>query len=216
MNLPQGLHYGLIAQDVEKTLPGLVKEAKQDMMKTVETKMTDPKDVTKQVTVRNIVKTGESVDFKAVNYIELIPVMIKGMQEQQSTIDRQQSVIDKQQSLINAQQQQIDELKQLMQRVIASNSSDAKSAEAIGAYLIQNTPNPFSENTTIKCYLPSSIKQAQLAVYNMKGQLIKSYKLSGGMNNVNMIAGSLASGQYTYSLLADGKKVDSKSMITLK
>jgi hypothetical protein len=32
----------------------------------------------------------------------------------------------------------------------------------------------------------------------MKGQLIKSYKLSGGMNNVDIIAGSLSSGQYTY------------------
>jgi hypothetical protein len=60
--------------------------------------------------------------------------------------------------------------------------------------------------------VPSSVKQAQLAVYNMKGQLVKSYKLSRGMNNVNIIAGSLASGQYTYSLLADGKKIDTKNM----
>ena len=209
MNLPQGLHYGLIAQDVEKTLPGLVKETKQDVTKTVQRTTTDPKDATKQVTVRDIVKTGESIDFKAVNYTELIPIMIKGMQEQQSIIDRQQSVIER-------QQQQIDELKQMMQNVTAANSSDARSAEAVGAYLIQNAPNPFSESTTVKCYVPSSVKQAQLAIYSMKGQLLKSYKLSSGENNLSIAGGTLASGQYTYSLLADGKKVDSKSMIITK
>ena len=65
----------------------------------------------------------------------------------------------------------------------------------------------------IKCYVPASVKQAQLAIYNMKGQVIKTYKLSPGMNNVSITGGSLASGQYTYSLLADGKKVDSKNMV---
>jgi myo-inositol-hexaphosphate 3-phosphohydrolase len=81
---------------------------------------------------------------------------------------------------------------------------------------VQNAPNPFSANTIIKCYVPSSVKQAQLVIYGMNGQLLKSYKLSTGLNNVNMIAGSLASGQYRYSLMTDGKTVDTKSMVITK
>jgi hypothetical protein len=119
--------------------------------------------------------------------------------------------------VISQQQQQIDELKQLVKKLVASNSSDVKAADiATGAYLIQNAPNPFSENSIVKYYVPSSAKQAQLVIYNMNGKMIKSYKLSPGMNTVNIAAGSLPSGQYNYSLLADGKKVDSKSMVITK
>ena len=32
-------------------------------------------------------KKGEIIDFKALNYTELIPIMIKGMQEQQTIIE---------------------------------------------------------------------------------------------------------------------------------
>ena len=35
----------------------------------------------------------DSIHFKAVNYMELIPIMIKGMQELKSTVDSQQQKI---------------------------------------------------------------------------------------------------------------------------
>lgn len=192
MGLPVGEHYGLIAQDVEKVLPDLVRNSRFDTRYAKNGPSSEAD-----------AKNNKTIMFKALNYNELIPILIKGMQEQQAVIDRQQ--------------QQIDELKQMVQSMVASNSSDAKAAgTATGAYLVQNAPNPFSDNTTVKCYVPSSVKQAQLAVYNMDGKIVKSYMLTSGTNNVNIIAGSLASGQYTYSLLVDGKKVDSKSMIMTK
>jgi len=199
MNLPKGNRFGLISEDVAQVLPNLVKEAKFNTADAQPAAAVDPKDRSaKRTPVHN-----ETIDFKTVNYIELIPVMIKGMQEQEAVISQQQ--------------QQIDELKQLVKKLIASNSSDAKAADiSTGAYLIQNAPNPFSENSIVKYYVPSSAKQAQLVIYNMNGKMMKSYKLSPGMNTVNIAAGSLPSGQYNYSLLADGKKVDSKSMVITK
>jgi hypothetical protein len=206
LNLPKGNHYGLVAEDLEKVLPGLVKQSKFNTRDAQATQAVDPKDGT----IKKTAAPNETIDFKAVNYTELIPVMIKGMQEQQSFIEKQQSVIDK-------QQQQIDELKELIKKIVASNSSDAKAVDvSTGAYLMQNSPNPFSENTIVKYYVPSAIKQAQLVIYDMNGKMIKSYKLSPGINTVNMVAGSLAPGQYNYSLLADGEKVDSKSMVIIK
>jgi hypothetical protein len=197
MNLPTGNRYGLLAQDVEKVLPGLVKATKFNTRDAQPMPAVDPKNPAAAKTIIS----NETIDFKAVNYTELIPVIIKAMQEQQEVINRQQ--------------QQIDELKQLVQRATAA--TDVKAAGiSTNAYLVQNAPNPFSANTIIKCYVPSSVKQAQLVIYGMNGQLLKSYKLSTGLNNVNMIAGSLASGQYRYSLMTDGKTVDTKSMVITK
>jgi hypothetical protein len=194
MNLPQGDHFGLIAQDVEKVLPGLVKDTK------FYTSKSDP-------TRSDELKNAPDIDFKALNYTELIPVIIKAMQEQQATIQNLQSE--------NEQiKQQINELKQM---IVANNASAATAGtNANGAYLLQNAPNPFNQNTTIQCYVPSSVKQARLAVYSMKGQLIRSFSLNNGMNNVSIDANTLSSGQYSYTVLADGKKSDSKSMTIAK
>jgi hypothetical protein len=129
--------------------------------------------------------------------------MIKGMQEQQSVITQ----------LL----QQVDELKQLVQ-TLSGNQTSAANALTFNsnAYLLQNTPNPFNQNTVVHCYVPSSVKQAQLVIYSMNGKLLTSYMLNTGANDVNINAGTLTSGQYVYSLLCDGKKLDSKNMMVTK
>ena len=198
MNLPKGNHFGLIAQDVEKVLPNLVRDMD------FETKDAQPKVISKdgkEIAQTQSQSKSEEIDFKAVNYTELIPIIIKGMQEQQATIDKQQ--------------EQINQLVQLLQNqnvTNSSNSSDVKSVALSNAYVMQNAPNPFTQNTVVKCFVPTTVKQAQLIVFNLSGQSIKTYPLTNGMNNVNIAAGSLPAGQYTYSLIADGKKVDSKNM----
>ena len=208
MNLPQGLQYGLIAQDVEKVLPGLVKQTTFDVDRATDHsdgKVPDPKNPTpkaKQV----VTKTGEVIDFKALNYTELIPIMIKGMQEQQAVIDNQQ--------------QQIDELKQMVTSMMNNpNSSAAKINTAInaGTYLLQNAPNPFSQTTVIKCNVPAGIQTAQIVIFNNEGKQLKNYSLNNkGSNTITINAGSLSSGTYSYSLLLDGKTADTKTMVITK
>jgi hypothetical protein len=205
MHLPKGNHYGLIAQDVEKILPNIVRASKFETPDINAAAQPSGKEGGTSKESSSKTKT-DAVDFKALNYTELIPIIIKGMQEQQATIEKQQ--------------QQIDQLQQLIQNQNAANNSGTSNAKAIttatGAYVLQNAPNPFTQSTSVKCYVPNSVKQAQLAVYNLSGQLIKSYSLTSGMNNVTINAGTLSSGQYTYSLVADGKKVDSKNMAMTK
>ena len=193
MNLPQGVHYGLIAQDVEKLLPNLVKETKF---------FTSKSNPSKQEELKNM----PDIEFKALNYTELIPVIIKGMQEQQLAINNLQQENE-------ALMQQISELKQM---ITGNANSSGAQANADGAYLLQNAPNPFNQNTVVSCYVPSSAKKAQLNIYALDGSLIRSFTLTTGKNTVNIDAGTLSAGRYSYTLLADGKNVDSKSMVITK
>lgn len=210
MNLPQGNHYGLIAQDVEKILPDLIKNSKFDVDKAVPYIPADPKSSPAQENK----KTGEIIDFKALNYTELIPIIIKGMQEQQEVNDKQEQRIEKLEKII-------EKLPGYAQSAISSqllenSQRQTVNAEQANAYLKQNIPNPFTQNTIIYCNVPSSVKQAQLIVYNDKGSQVKSFVLINGINNVTISAGSMSSGEYVYALFIDGKKVDSKKMILTK
>ncbi len=193
MNLPQGVHFGLIAQDVEKILPGLVKET---------TFFTSKSNPSKPDKLKNL----PDIEFKALNYTELIPVIIKGMQEQQFAINNLQQENE-------ALMQEISELKQMITG--NANSFGARSNTG-GAYLLQNAPNPFNQNTMVSCYVPPSVKKAQLVIYGLDGSLIRAFTLTTGRNMVNIGAGTLSAGQYSYTLLADGKNVDSKTMMITK
>jgi hypothetical protein len=81
LNLPPEKQYGLIAQDLEAVLPELVTTANMPVK----------------------VANGERqvVEIKTVNYSELIPVLIKGLQEQQIIIEDQNKKIEKQQKQID-------------------------------------------------------------------------------------------------------------------
>ena len=70
MNLPRGERHGLLAQDVEKVLPGLVIETPFDAA------TIDPN------------AAPVPTNLKALNYTELIPIMIKAIQEQQAENQR--------------------------------------------------------------------------------------------------------------------------------
>ncbi|OPZ97718.1 MAG: hypothetical protein BWY70_01412 [Bacteroidetes bacterium ADurb.Bin408] len=89
--------------------------------------------------------------------------------------------------------------------------------ESQAAILYQNIPNPFGEGTAISYYLPENIKNAVMIFYNEYGQEIKSVALAdSGMGKLNISSVNLAAGIYTYSLVVDGKTVDTKKMMRVK
>jgi hypothetical protein len=193
MNLPQGKHYGLVAQDVEKILPNLVMETKFDLSIIKPPSPNESAEADQDPFEANK-NSSATIDCKALNYIELIPILIKGMQEQQK---------------------QIEELKQVIASLKPGNASS--SSYSTNAYLKQNAPNPFSKNTVVQSYVPADAHQAQLVIYSIDGRQLKSYSLTNsGLNNVTISGGTLTSGQYTYSLIVDGRKVDTKNMILTK
>jgi len=70
MNLPKGKQFGLIAQDLEKFYPELVNEQIQI-----------------KPTKEGSTEKPERITYKAINYIGLIPILTKAIQEQQSKIE---------------------------------------------------------------------------------------------------------------------------------
>ncbi len=86
--------------------------------------------------------------------------------------------------------------------------------------LYQNFPNPFSEKTTIKFYVPQNVS-AQLSVYNLVGQEVKVYPVfqSGfhtiEWNGKNEQDVQLEKGIYFYQLKSD-KNVLIKKMVLVR
>ncbi|MCE9539628.1 MAG: tail fiber domain-containing protein [Bacteroidetes bacterium] len=94
---------------------------------------------------------------------------------------------------------------------------DVRLNDAQSIVLEQNVPNPFAEQTTISYSLPDNTVKAQILFYNSQGKLIQSTELiQKGKGQLNVFASDLSNGIYTYTLVVDGKVIDSKRMIKSK
>ena len=87
MNFSEMKQYGILAQELEKIFPEMVNTSDHEI----------PKEGQEA--------SDEKIEIKSVNYIQLIPITIKAIQEQQA--------------IIEDQQKQIDELKKLVESLIS-------------------------------------------------------------------------------------------------
>lgn len=80
--------------------------------------------------------------------------------------------------------------------------------------LFQNRPNPFNGKTTIGYFLPESVECGEILVTDVAGREIARIPLAeSGESSVTFEAKGLSAGLCFYTLLADGKIVDTKRMI---
>ncbi|MFC1887215.1 M20/M25/M40 family metallo-hydrolase [Candidatus Cloacimonadota bacterium] len=90
------------------------------------------------------------------------------------------------------------------------------------ASLNQNYPNPFNPVTTISFNLsPEKSENALIEIFNVKGQLVRSFSLSAIENSIvwkgkDEQGSAVSSGIYFYNLNCDGKVLDSRKMLLLK
>jgi hypothetical protein len=147
------------------------------------------------------VSFSEVGNAKMIDYDMFIPVLIKAIQEQQSTIESLQAeIINLKSGTVNLKSATIST--DVKQNVISDIST-----------LEQNAPNPYSQTTEIKYYLPEA-SRATLFIYNMNGLQIKSIQITQmGKGSVTINGSELSPGMYLYTLIADGKEVATKHMI---
>lgn len=185
MQFDKGKQYGFIAQEVEEVIPELVKEQHKPAM-----------------VDKNHKTITEAVDYKAVNYDGLVPVLVKAVQELQEQNEKQNELI---QSLTEKIQ------------TIASSKTIPSQQTTLGdgnvIILDQNVPNPFSDKTVITYTIPEHAQTAYIHFYTSDGKLIQKSLLSQkGRGELVVYAGGLSNGTYTYTLVVDGKTIDSKRM----
>ena len=148
----------------------------------------------------------DSSGYKDVNYSGFIPILIEAIKVQQEQIAQLQNDLDnccsKGKSNDNTGEGQKGDINNLTQ-----NNSDYP-------LLYQNTPNPFNLKTEIKYYLPLDVIKSSIMIFDMQGSLLKTYTLTNrGSSSIEIYGGELKPGMYMYSLISDGKEIDTKKMI---
>lgn len=180
LHLSKVPQHGFLAQDVKEIFPEMV------------TTVVDPA----------LVK-GESVhnEFLAINYTMFIPVLTKGLQEQQEYIEKLERRIT---DLENAFQKNGD----------VKVTEDYENIKNVT--IDQNVPNPFNQKTTISYNIPSQLSNASVAIFDLTGKLLLQYDDLKGKSQIAVEGNKLSAGMYIYSLLVNGKEVTSKKMILTK
>jgi hypothetical protein len=138
----------------------------------------------------NLVSTFEGSP--SVNYLELVPILIGSIKEQQKTIEQlKQKVLD------------------LESKTVYTDVNSTK--------LFQNTPNPFKGLTSFSYFIDETtvFKSAVIEIRDIMGILKTTIPLSdkSGLGKVSFHAENLSDGYYIYSLKIDNNLKDSKMML---
>jgi len=190
--------FGFLAQELKEVFPELVEQA--------------------------------SDGYYLINYIGLIPVIIEALKEQRQDLEEHRSKFEQQQKLIENLQREVAELRRAdsppvvlpvdppIFRPLSADADNSVSAfetdETRTAVLHQNVPNPFSQSTQIGFYLPETVRNASLNIFDLTGKQLMQIPLTQRSEGVEIIQGSqFSAGIYLYALIADGREVDVKRMI---
>lgn len=186
-------HVGLIAQELQNAAPELVEEFTHIEMS--------------EATLTEEHKVLGEANYLQIRDNEVKYLLINAVKEQQDKIE--------------TLEEELAEMKAMMQAMLNSQNTDLNrqniQLDGRGAYLEQNQPNPFNNNTLIKYNVPSDATNAVVNVFDTNGQVIHSESITNtGKGEIQLKAGTIAAGTYSYSLVVNGNIVDTKRMVIVK
>ncbi|AUP80217.1 tail fiber domain-containing protein [Flavivirga eckloniae] len=168
IQLPVKQQYGLIAQELEKVFPDLVKESQDG--------------------------------YKAVNYQGLIPVLIEAIKE----INQEKSEL----------KEEIRNIKKAIEENDISHKPTNTDINENTAQLYQNIPNPAISETIIKYTTSPNTRSTSIFIFDLNGRQVKVFQnLKSGNGELMISKNKIPKGLYHYSLVLDGKIIDTKKMI---
>lgn len=141
--------------------------------------------------------------YLAVNYVELVPVLMQAIKELNAKV-----------AVLEANKVNCSPLTSGVQETLSLPLNQEQWA---GSSMEQNVPNPFTEKTDIAIYLPESVREATLYIYDLSGKQLEQHPIEGRGETVMTIhADKMDAGMYVYSLIADKKVVTTRKMIVVK
>jgi len=200
MNLPDGPQIGFLAQEVEEVLPQLVGSTSFPAMFDGEG-----------------VQINEAVDYKALNYVGLIPVLVGAAQEQH-TVQLSQT------EELAALHDRLDQLEAMLSACCASREAGAlqegisglpaSAAEPAADRKLRIVPNPFSEPPTV-FYTLDRAGRMQLIANSADGKelnVLQEATLQAGDYQYAWDTSALAPGMYYVTLLLEGQPIVKKAV----
>jgi Secretion system C-terminal sorting domain/Chaperone of endosialidase len=156
----------------------------------------------------SLVITDENND-KAVNYLEIIPILSEALNEQDLIIENNNLEIQKlkdEVATINI------ELSKII-NCCSKNNLELNKPTSFN-YILQNTPNPFKGVTSIEYSISNFYKNAYISVLDLNGkELTKMEIKSIGKGKVIFDLSNFSAGIYLYSLILDNEEIQTKKMI---
>lgn len=141
----------------------------------------------------NLVVEGQD-GYLAVNYVELVPVLIRSIQELSTKV----AELEGKGSAVKAK---------------AMTAADIENATASSSVLFQNSPNPFKERTEIRFTIADGAKDACICIFDMQGKMLKRVAVSPTDTSIAIGSGELKAGMYLYTLIVDGQEIATRRMI---
>jgi len=177
--------FGLKAQDLQKVAP--------EMVSTFTYEEEDEK-----------TKVTNSEEYLMIEESAIKYMLINAMKDQQAIIERLEEELE----LVK------DALKLKSGKNDQSQLLEINGAGTEKAYLGQNTPNPFEGEAIIEYFLPNEVNNANIIVFDNTGKIIKEIELeTKGAGTIDLKMNEMPTGTYHYSLVVNGKTMDSKQMI---
>jgi hypothetical protein len=148
--------------------------------------------------------------YKAINYVMLIPILTKALQETNGLLE--QSTAQSNSQILSLEQKVnilVDENKKLTQQLERNGIviKDETNSNSLSSQFFQNKPNPFTDVTTIN-YAFKQDGSYKIIVTDLTGKKIKEYANLTGSGEIKVSKDDLPSaGIYLYSLITSGGEI---------
>jgi len=170
---------GFIAQELEKVFPTLVSEK------------------TAPVLTKNSSSPVEIVNYKAVNYVGLIPYMIAATQEQQATIESLQSKL----AILESNQ------------IAKSNPTNVMSGITGNLEFVNISPNPTNGLTTVSMLTKGVVNNSLLMIIDLNGKVMEEHPLKSNELDYTFDASKYPKGLYIATFSANGAKPTTRTFV---
>ncbi len=187
LSLSNSLSYGVIADELEKEFPELVKNVNVINHR-------DPKNY------RNI------ETYKSVNYQEMIPILLQAVKELNDKIDALDP--EKSASTLKSLKGEIDQLNGNLKQVAVT--SNLQSTSTLKAY-----PNPSQSDVTIEID-QVSCNDCWLLITDLSGKIILQQPVHQSYEKIVLSKGKLGSGIYQCNLVENGNVINSVKIALLQ